>query len=259
MKQFDQALKHALKLIYSETPHFASEAEFKYELFHRLHGIEVGGYKLGAKRPGLQTCMLHVEANAVNGLQGQSRRADLVLCDPTDKDKFNYKVKVAIELKKSLTSTDLHDELEKFRGYKNRVPKLYVISANQPRIDREKAIRVANVNRSSRTRIDVLDRDSILRKQGRSTIRRAKAKAARRLAERVMGCIKGTLELYGKNSKDPYHSFFWRNYEHEEVKGWTFPCEADFTAQLYHRLRSRIPQCEVTPEYQTPSASPRSS
>ena len=254
VREFDRTLKQALTRTYSENPHFASEAEFKYELFHQLHGHKVGGNKLGAKLPGHQTCILHVEANAVNGLRGQSRRADLVVCDPTDQDGFNYKVKIAIELKKSLNSIELDSELEKFKGYNNKIPKLYIVSANPSMIDRETAMRVVSRYRSSKTRIDILDPAIILKNQRTGDIRRTKSRAASSVVERVTRCIKTTLELYGKNSKDPYHSFFWRNYEHENEKGWTFPCEGDFTAQLYHRIRSRLPECVVTPEYQTLSA-----
>ena len=256
IKEFDGVFKQALQRTYSENPYFASEAAFQYELFHQLHGLKVGGYKLGAKIPGHQTCMLHVEANALNGLRGKSRRADLVLCDPTDKDEFNYRVRVAIELKRSLSSIELDSELEKFRGYKNKIPKLYIVSANPPRIDRTTALGVVSRYRSSNTRIDVLDRTSILQDKDKYSGRKVKRRVADRLVERVTDCIKTTLELYGKNSRDPYHSFFWRNYEHETGKGWTFPCEGDFTGQLYHRLRSKLPQCDVMAEYQPPSASP---
>ena len=254
--EFDKVLKQALARTYSENPTFSSEAGFKYELFHRLYGLKVGGHKLGVRVPGYQTCMLHVEANAVNGLRGQSRRADLVLSDPTDRDEFNYRVKAVVELKKSLNSIELDSELEKFKGYGNKIPKLYVVSANPSRIDRETAMRVASRYGSPKTRIDVLDPATILKNQDTDGIRRSKSKAASSVVERVTGCIKITLELYGRNSRDPYHSFFWRNYEHENEKGWTFPCEGDFTAQLYHRLRSRLSECVVTPEYQPPSASP---
>ena len=59
-------------------------------------------------------------------------------------DEFNYRVKAVIELKKSLNSSELNSELEKFKGYSSRIPKLYVVSANPSRIDRETAMRVAS-------------------------------------------------------------------------------------------------------------------
>ena len=46
--------------------------------------------------------------------------------------------------------------------------------------------------------------------------------------------------MYGEN-RWQYHGFFWCNYEHERSKGWTFPVEGDFNAQLYHLLRTRLP------------------
>ena len=67
-------------------------------------------------------------------------------------------------------------------------------------------------------------------------------------------CIITTLKLYGNNLEDIYHSFFWRNYEYHEGN-WTFPCEGDFVAQLYHRLRVTFGKItDVNTEYHTPSA-----
>ena len=254
-EEFDGILRRALARTYATRSNFASEAEFKYELFHQLHGLEIGGHKLGVKVPGHQTCTLHVEANAVNGLRGKSRRADLVVCDPTDMDEFNYRVVVAIELKTSLDSQKLNRELEKFAGYNGKVPNLYIISANQPRIHREAAMGVVSEHMWGCESIEVIDRTAISNRQGiPAVVSTARSKDQSRLVENVTKCIKTTLNLYGRNSRDPYHSFFWRNYEYENEKGWTFPCEGDFTAQLYHRLRSGLRYCVVTPEYRTPSA-----
>lgn len=255
MEEFDEILWQALELTYSATPSFASEADFKYELFHQLHGLEVGGYKLGEKLQGRPTCMLHAEANAVNGLRGKSKRADLIVCDPTDKREFNYKVRIAVELKKSLNSYELSHELDKFAGYSNTVPRLYIVSANHPRVEKEVAMRVISKHQPSRAIIEVLDRTVVIDSQGiPASVHKVAGKPESRFVERVTECIKEVLDLYGKNSRDPYHSFFWRNYEHEIEKGWTFPCEGDFTAQLYHRLRSQLTQCAIRPEYRTPSA-----
>jgi hypothetical protein len=49
------------------------------------------------------------------------------------------------------------------------------------------------------------------------------------------------LELYGRG-RTQYHGFYWCNYEQEESKGQTYPCESDFTCQLYHRLRNDLPE-----------------
>ena len=257
-REFDKVLKQALTRAYSEYTSFESESEFKYELFHQLYALKVGGHRLGAKLPGHRTCMLHVEANAVNGLRGQSRRADLVLCDPRKKDGFNYQVKVVVELKKSLNSSELDSELKKFAGYNNKIPRLYIVSANPSRIDRGTTMRVVSGHSSAKTRINVLDRTAVLGQPNKTATRKAKGKTVISLVEHVTGCIKTTLELYGKHSQDPYHSFFWRNYEYETEKGWTFPSEGDFVAQLYHRLRLKLGRgTQVRPEYGTKSL-PRS-
>ena len=256
--KFDQVLREALARTYSSKSSFRSEAEFKYELFHQLHGLKVGNHRLGAKFPGSKTCILHAEANAVNGLAGMSRRADLVVCDPVYEDEFNYRVLTAIELKLSLNLRELNRELEKFSGYDGKVPRLYIVSANPSRIDNQFATAVALESSRGGTSVEVLDRTSVSNHTGSPRrAKRAKGNAKSLLEESVTKCIKTTLNLYGKNSSDPYHSFFWRNYEYENEKGWTFPCEGDFAAQLYHRLRSNLRGFAVTPEYRTPS-SPRS-
>ena len=257
IEEVDGVLRQALAQTYSANPSFASESDFKYELFRQLHGLEISGHELGTKLPGRPTCMLHVEANAVNGLVGQSRRADLLVCDPTREESFNYRTKVVIELKKSLNKRGLDHELNKFAGYNDRVRNLYVVSANLPVLTRATAMQAASERYPYGSRIEILDRTTIVNHQDESAVYNASSKTECHLVKCVIGCIESTLDLYGKNSRDPRHSFFWRNYEYENEKSWTFPCEGDFTAQLYHRLRSRLGQCTIKPEYTTPSA-PRS-
>ena len=79
------------------------------------------------------------------------------------------------------------------------------------------------------------------------------AGSKRPIADQVSKCIKATLNLYGKGRRQ-YHGFFWCNYEYEQSNGWTFPVEGDFNAQLYHRLRSKLPRsASIQSEYRPPS------
>ena len=256
--EFDATLMQALRKTYSENQSFASEAAFKYELFHQLHGLKVGGSKLGTKPPSASTCMLHAEAKPINGLRGQRKFVDIVVCDPTIENRYNCRTEVAIELKLSLSARELDGELEKFASYNGKVPRLYGISGNHPRIGSRAAMEVASKFQKSGTIIGVLTRDDFPDIRAKTANFMSVDGNESRLAERVADCVRDTLKLYGENSKDAYHSFFWRNYEDEEERGWTFPCEGDFTAQLYHLLRSRLKQCAVLPEYRSPSEPSRS-
>ena len=55
--------------------------------------------------------------------------------------------------------------------------------------------------------------------------------------------------MYGEG-RHQYQGFYWRNYLHELGKGWTFPAEGDFNAQLYHLLRGRLDGWTVRTEYE---------
>ncbi len=202
--------------------------------------------------------MLHAEAKAINGLKNKRKFVDIVVCDPTIVNQFNYGTKVAIELKKSLTANDLNTELERFASYNGKVPRLYVISANRHRISSGVATELASKYQKSGAIIRVLTRHDFPDIRTRFTKPTAISSHKSPLRERVVDCIENTLKLYGENSKDAYHSFFWRNYEDDYTGRWTFPCEGDFAAQLYHLLRSRLKQCAVLPEYRSPSEPSRS-
>ena len=247
IRAFDKVLKEALAQTYSYSPHFKDEYDFKHELFHQLHGMEIGGYRLGEIFPGSKTCMLHAESKPLNGLRGKGAYADLLICNPTIQRGYNYKTEFVIELKKSLNLKDINTEIDKFAGYNNAVPKLYIASANEPKIDRGFAKRIVSEMKSHSASIEVFDRSSISYTLAPQSSQRSKAKTP--LAERVSKCVKATLDLYGKNRRDIYHSFFWRNYEYHEGD-WTFPCEGDFVAQLYHRLRAEFGQtADIHTEY----------
>lgn len=143
IRPFEKVLKQALAQTYAYRAEFANEADFKHELFHQLHGMEINGCKLGEILPGYKTCMLHAEAKPVNGLTGNGAYADLLLCNPTIQRGYNYKTEIVIELKKSLTAKDLNGEIDKFAKYNGAVWKLYIASANKLKIDRATAKRIA--------------------------------------------------------------------------------------------------------------------
>ncbi|MCY3638627.1 MAG: hypothetical protein OXG80_05960 [Chloroflexi bacterium] len=256
----NKALKQALAQTYSYSPHFENESDFKHELFHQLHGMEINGYKLGDKLPGTRTCMLHAEANPIAGTRRTSSKrkpkADLVICNPSiDKD-YNYQVETVVELKKALNLKELRYEIEKFGRYSGIVPELHIASANQSRIDRTAIDEIVSERTLPGTNITVYDRSSIPYTAVPQSRRRSRAKTA--LSERVAKCIRDTLHIYGDDRDDKFHNFFWRNYEPETEKRWTFPCEGDFTAQLYHRLRVEFGQnAEIRAEYQPLSVAAR--
>ncbi len=258
VRAFGKVLKQALAQTYSSVTEFDNESDFKYELFHRLHTLKVSDYKLGDILTGYPTSILHAEANPVNGMRGQNSKADLLICNPTIQREYNYKSEIVIELKKALSKNDLMTEIDKFSRYDGAVPKLYIVSANKLKINRTSIKRILLERKTPNASIDVLDRNLILNSgvSNNTPRRRRRPRARTTAAERVAKCVKFTLRLYGDNRTDRFHSFFWRNYEPETERHWTFPCEGDFIAQLYHRLRIEFRQSAVVrTEYQPLSAS----
>lgn len=259
IRDFEKVLKQALERTCSFSPEFANESDFKHELFHQLHGLEINGYKLGDRLPSAKTCMLHSEADPIVGASWvksrQKPKADILICNPVIEQKYNYKTEIVIELKTSLNSQKLNTEINKFAGYRGTVRKLYIASANQPIISRANAKRIASEHTPPGTSIEVFDRSSTTHISSPQARRRSSAKTA--LSERVAKCIKNTLHLYGDDLTDKFHNFFWRNYisQDELNRRWTFPSEKDFVAHLYHRLRVTFGKgTDVNTEYSTPSA-----
>ena len=230
---------------YSGDAVFDNESDFKFELYHNLHGLKLGGYKLGQKLPGQPTCVLHAEARAVNE---QSSKADLLLCNPSKpRPTFNYRTEIVIELKKVLSTAALGEELAKFAGYLDRgIRRLYVIPANGHSPPRNQLLATLAEHPEIASRVRVYDRSKVGKpKRSRPT---ADMPSGRSLLKLVRACIKETLRMYG-GGRHQYHGFFWRNYPHELGKGWTFPAEGDFNAQLYHLLRTRLPGWLIRTEY----------
>ncbi len=113
LDEFDGLMWRALGSTYSVRDKFDNESDFKFELYHNLHQLKLNGHRLGFKLPGYSTCLLHAEAKAENG---NPSKADLLVCNPTRRNPFNYSVEVVIELKTTLNSRALRAELKKFTG-----------------------------------------------------------------------------------------------------------------------------------------------
>ena len=198
--------------------------------------------------PGSPTCALHAEAKAENG---NPAKADLLICNPGSPNGFNYATEVIIELKETLTAMSLRTELDKFAKYSDRsIRHVYLIPANRTTLSELEKASILKGYRGIARKVTILDRSFVKP----SRVRRARNSDGNRpLKEQVSECIRETLNLYGK-SRNQYHGFFWCNYEHETNKGWTFPVEGDFNAQLYHRLRSKLPASDIRTEYRPSSA-----
>ena len=248
LDQIDFLIRRALERTYSVSSKFDNESDFKFELFHQMHGLRLNGRSLGVKWPGAPTCALHAEAKAENG---NPAKADLLICDPTSPNAFNYATEMIIELKETLNASALRTELEKFTTYSDRtIRRLYLIPANRTTLTHHQKSGILKEYRRSSRWLTILDRSSV----GTRRARKARDSGGNRpLVDSVTDCIRRTLNLYGKNRKQ-YQGFFWCNYEHETNKGWTFPVEGDFNAQLYHLLRSKLPGADIRTEYRPSSA-----
>ena len=233
-REFDRLIRKALARAYASRDEFDNESDFKFELYHQLHQLEMNGHRLGDRMPGHPTCPLHVEAKAENG---NPSKADLLVCNPANRKPFNYATEVVIELKETLNSKALRTEVDKFSKYTDpSIRKLYLISGNRTTLTENQKSAILSANPRVARKLTILDRSVIDTKPiGRRSSSRSKLSLSNRVAESICK----TLNLYGRHRRQ-YHGFYWCNYEHEQNKGWTFPVEGDFNAQLYHRLRTDL-------------------
>src|SRR5882762_7529917 len=104
---------------------FSNEFEIKHELFHQLASLSVDGVGLSERVPGTPTCRLHAEGKILNG---RPQKADLLICEPTHQQGFNYEVSHVIELKRSLSSSVVQMEMEKFQSYGRHFAGFYVVA-----------------------------------------------------------------------------------------------------------------------------------
>ena len=246
LREFDALLKRALGETYAGGASFDNESDFKFELYHNLHGLKLGGYELGLRLPGQPTCLLHAESRVVNE---QAAKADLLICNPTrPRPSFNYRTEIVIELKKTLNAAALRAELAKFSGYgDSRIRRLYVIPANGIAPARDQVRGILTEHQGIAGKVHVCDRSTI--SQARHKGPGVDTPDGRSLLRIVRNCIEEALAMYGEG-RHQYQGFYWRNYLHELGKGWTFPAEGDFNAQLYHLLRTRLAGWTIRTEYE---------
>ena len=232
LRDFDRLIRKALSRTYASRDKFDNESDFKFELYHQLHQLEMNGHRLGNRMPGYPTCPLHVEAKPENG---NPSKADLLVCNPASRNPFNYAAEVVIELKGTLNSKALRTEVEKFSKYTDTsIRKLYLIAGNRTTLTESQKSATLSDHPGVARKLTFLGREVI---PAKSSSRRRASRSKRSLFDRVAESIRRTLNLYGRHRRQ-YHGFYWCNYEHEQNKGWTFPVEGDFNAQLYHRLRT---------------------
>ena len=223
-------------------PKVRNESDFKMELFHQLAAIKVDGVPLCDQVPGTPSCRLHAETKIENG--SNSDKADLSNCDPNIRMEFNYHVKDAIELKKKFTKGDIKKEYDKLDAYIASDRHYYFLSA-QPSAFSDNDIK----NRLEKTGKSCTVRQPTTADFGGSFKKNQQASSPtpHELDNAITASIVEVLELYGKH-RAQFHGFFWCNYEQEQKKLQTYPCEGDFVCQLYHRLRLRLQNVIISSE-----------
>jgi hypothetical protein len=217
-----------------------TEFEIKYELFHQLAKLDVAGTGLAAAVPGTSSCRLHAEGRI---LSERPQRADLLLCDPSRRQRFNYEVSEVLELKQRFSERDAKAEIEKFQAYGRSFGGLYLIAPEaSATLDLPESLNGTPVHLLHRANVPTVRGDEFTDDRALSL---DSAVAI------VRAAIDAALELYGRG-RQQYHGFYWCNWPHDTGLGFSYPSEGDFNAQLYHALRRRLPasveiRCEVRP------------
>ena len=232
------ALRNAWRFL---GPNVRNESDFKFELFHQLASLEVEGVALCDQVPDTNSCRLHAETKIENG---NNAKADLSICDPSTRMAFNYRVDYALELKTRFTEVEIGREFIKLAAYADAERHYYFLSALpskhsscdiQARL--EKTGQFCTVIQPTAADFD----GSCESHQYVAPI------TSQERDHLIASTITEVLELYGK-LRAQFHGFFWCNYEREQHRGFTYPCEGDFTCQLYHRLRQRFPNAKIFTE-----------
>jgi len=219
---------------------YANEAEFKHELFHCLARKTVGGTCLSDSADGQISPRLHAETKIENG---NPKKADLIICEPSEPTSggFNYRVLHVLELKQRLTGRAIRGEIEKIDTYRGNYDGIWLISAEPARLATSDIPKSHPATPNFYVRLPD-HTQQIVSEEGASIS----------LNDAVIGvhqCIDECLALYIANKRQ-FQSFYWCNYEHELERGHSYPCEGDFNAQLYHRLRMYFPKgVEIRSEY----------
>jgi len=243
-EKFEPILMAALGEVYGAGLKFANESEFKHELFYRLHGRCLNGHQMGAQAPGSATSILHSEARVH---EASASKADILICDPAAPEAFNFRTLFVIEAKVRVTLPELKKELKKFSRYAPRPVALYLVSQLPPTVSHQQAAELASG-------FGFLQHWGGMFGPGDVKPVRLRSRGTELSHSRFVAAINEALLLYG-NARRQFHGFYWCNYQHELSKGWTFPCEGDFNAQLYSRLRATFgANAEVHTEFQSGSS-----
>jgi hypothetical protein len=231
--EMDNFIQNALLNTYKRAGgRFRNESDFKMELFHNLAVLNYKGIGLAEKVLGHSTPLLHAEGKCENG---NPAKADLIICNPSVLQGFNYEVDYIIELKHRLSRTDISKELDKIRRYSNKYKKIYIISAEHTTTS---VVQYQDEIKSIGQDIEIIlpdvqpNRDCEVIVDGDVDYKN--------VLKVVQTCIEQCLHFYG-NGRQQFHGFYWCNYEHELNKKQTYPCEGDFVCQLYHALRKALP------------------
>lgn len=268
LKEVEGLINDAVLECYSQSSEFLNETIFKYELFHQLAKRKINGVGLAEKLDGSSTCILHAEAKAYNGQTGYlnslgiktKAQADLLFCNPYENNsdcaefgRYNYKPEIIIELKQKYSAPEIRKIIQSYGPYLkhfNFKGSFYIIYANNCKVDQE-YIRKIEKEFQFPVKIKILCRNifsgivqALLTHQFQSPVE----------DNDVFNCIEKALKLYGESSNKTDKAFYWRNCQQqgELDKDYTFPCEGDFNAQLYHILKARFNNniqihAEVTP------------
>lgn len=220
----------------------ANEAEFKHELFHNLAQQSFDGVPLSVAGRDAKTPRLHAEGKVENG---NPAKADLLLCDPYVYQTFNYKVDHIIELKVVLNRVTLDTELRKLNNYRGSYDGIWIVS-QRPLCVPQQAL-PSQHPMAGKIRVVGPEGPPQVGAVAHLTGEEIDLESTLAIAR---DCLCECLSLYG-SGKEQYQSYFWCNFEHELERHHSFPCEGDFNAHLYHRLRRALPAgVRIHSEYQ---------
>jgi hypothetical protein len=212
-----------------------NESDFKHELYHQLAQLTLDNVKLNEMVPHTPSCRLHAETKIEPGKN--SAKADLSICDPTQGMKFNYNVLHVLELKLRLNAAGVRTEMTKLGKYANPNRDFYLISALPCKA--ELAELASELSPDGADVHVYAPRSSVYQASHHGeTVQPVDWDQVHKIVQTNLDDV---LELYGRG-RTQYHGFYWCNYEQEQNKGQTYPCESDFTCQLYHRLRNVLPE-----------------
>ena len=212
-----------------------NESDFKHELYHQLAQIQIDNTKLNEIVPGTSSCRLHAETKIEAGRN--SCKADLSICDPSRRMPFNYDVMYVLELKHKLNRAGVRTELEKLAKYSRPNRHISLISALP--CD-ESLADLATKQTPDGAIVHVYSPSPSMYQTPcqKGAIEEVNWENVHNI---VLSNLEMVLRTYG-HGRAQYHGFYWCNYEQEQKKGQTYPCESDLTCQLYHRLRSTLPE-----------------